>query len=400
MYRKLRFVLALLHQCLIYLAVLLFLGSFFVDTGVIRRVFFLLIPIVGTWCVGRFMKQVWQLLLIHLACLLLPLVWCQSIMEIVLHETFLAFLLLIHLLEERSPDIGNLVSRPSFFPLALYLLLAYFNGRYQENTLYVSFIVMFGVNLLICFLDIFLRQMSDFVELHRETADMPLGQMEQVNYGLLAGFLTVLAVVLCGIPFTPLGQWLEMIPKIIKQILRHGFGWLFSHWNVPEEGPLEKPEITGISIQASGNEFLQRILEIFGYILIAALVVVAVIVIYRFLTSGLKHGKEDTDQKEFLRVFYKDQRAGTKKEKNQVAWHDFSPSGQIRRIYVREILKAGKKGAKLQKSHTPAQLEQTVDLSGRLEAADLLHEAYEKARYSKDGCEKEEWNQLKKILGR
>ena len=68
-----------------------------------------------------------------------------------------------------------------------------------------------------------------------------------------------------------------------------------------------------------------------------------------------------------------------------------SPNMRIRRQYKKTIKKAGKyqpTGAE-----TPAELEERNELSG--DGMRRLHDGYEKARYSREGCTKEEAEALR-----
>lgn len=68
-----------------------------------------------------------------------------------------------------------------------------------------------------------------------------------------------------------------------------------------------------------------------------------------------------------------------------------SPNMRIRRKYKKTIKKAGKyqpTGAE-----TPAELEERNELSG--DGMRRLHDGYEKARYSREGCTKEEAEALR-----
>ena len=65
----------------------------------------------------------------------------------------------------------------------------------------------------------------------------------------------------------------------------------------------------------------------------------------------------------------------------------FSPNKKIRRLYKKTIQKADK--IRPIGTETPAELEEKAGLSKDFKMQ-KLHTYYEKARYSKDGCTKEE----------
>ena len=74
-------------------------------------------------------------------------------------------------------------------------------------------------------------------------------------------------------------------------------------------------------------------------------------------------------------------------KKNREADSFFSPNKKIRRLYKKTIQKADK--IRPIGTETPAELEEKAGLSKDFKMQ-KLHTYYEKARYSKDGCTKEE----------
>lgn len=69
---------------------------------------------------------------------------------------------------------------------------------------------------------------------------------------------------------------------------------------------------------------------------------------------------------------------------------DFSPNAVVRRRYRRAVLRAAKK--KPERWASPSELEEAAGLSGQK----ALHDCYEKARYSEEGCTQEESRSLKR----
>ena len=80
-----------------------------------------------------------------------------------------------------------------------------------------------------------------------------------------------------------------------------------------------------------------------------------------------------------------------KAEPKQSIFHTFrSYDEKIRRQYRREILSHTKKRKlSLPCSASPSELEQLAGLE-----QNTLHELYEKARYSKEPCTREDWDKL------
>lgn len=393
MYKKIRLFLSLTHQCLFYSAVILTAGSFLPgDTTFQLLRFFLLIPVLVSAVFTPRLHEVWQLMLLHLLFLFLPPLWCRSFEALFLCEAFIILLFFIHFLEARSYERKRALSDPSVFGLILILLLLGLNEALQNSSLQTPLLIIGGVEILIYSLDQFLQNMSDFVDLHQTTAEMPLKQMERVDHGMILIFLSILGIFFLLIPLTHLDRILRILPDTILWILRI----LLSLFTFGLAGDL-KEELSSSPVSPIHTEstepsaFLLILGKIFAALILTAAAVLAVIALYRLLSSRLNRREDNTDQKEFLMPFEQKQDLRHQKKKDALSWRDFSPSGQVRRIYIKTILKAKKKKQTLSASHTPSELEQSVQLPDNPDTG-LLHRLYEKARYSQNGCSKEDWD--------
>lgn len=138
--------------------------------------------------------------------------------------------------------------------------------------------------------------------------------------------------------------------------------------------------------------YIQTILIIIGVIFLFVLCIMIIInnikkLFYKNKFSISKNnGKNITDKEQKIAEEI------PKKEKIL----DFSPTAKIRRIYKHSINKKCKRGHKPAKCFTPSEIEEYVSLP-KEEAYKELHYMYEKARYSKFGCDEEDGKKAKAL---
>lgn len=391
MYKKARFLLALVHQWIMYAAILMLP---YASTHVpLWRLVLPLVPVTITWCLMPRCKQMWQFILLHGAMFVFPFLWTICAEELIFTFLFLMVLTFLHFLEQR-PNGSNLISLPMPWAAAIFLLILFLDSRWAYGTIVKPLMPLVGAELIVYFFYLFLDHMGKFVELHRDNADMPLRQMERVNHGMLAVFLVVLAIVILILILSQATQIFDWIGNALQAALR----WIFSKFPAPNLDPgVSVDKMTEMEFQEYQQSSYSRLLSFLFYLFfVAVLIAVAVfvtILLIRFLRSRLERITDDSDKKESLLPERQNVTKVARAQHEKVSWHDFSPSGQIRRFYIRTLRKAGKKKP-FAASYTPTELENAAGLS-RDEHQDL-HELYEKARYSKDGCTKDEWNTLRR----
>ncbi|MCM1283282.1 MAG: hypothetical protein NC180_07415 [Muribaculaceae bacterium] len=132
-------------------------------------------------------------------------------------------------------------------------------------------------------------------------------------------------------------------------------------------------------------EWLLALFEFIGYLILAFCVIAAVIALVRKLRSmGLDFSTENADEIISLDTADPDEAKAIDAPPKERA---LSINQRIRRRYRKTIRKATK--GRPSRCATPAELEQNAAVHN-----DALHTVYEKARYSKDGCSREDLSQL------
>lgn len=313
------------------------------------------------------------------------------------------------IVDENVTDSGALLDSPSVGFLGYFVLLFFASvllkrSEPQELIYWVTFAWL--ANFL---LHMNLRSLNSYLYSRRGIANLPGKQIVSTNRGLMIVFSVLALVIMLVVPLIPLDHIVSSIGIAIRDFLR----WVFSHFSSEEEAVVETvAESLAPSGQASmfgevktTPAWLKMLYDIlFGVIafVVSAGALVGIgyailMLIHRFYKPTAAAG----DMQEFIEEetessFIQD---SEKKEKDSLFSQLFHPNAAIRKRFKKQIQKGSasnkKAGNTIPISLTPAELEEYAGLSDD-ERTRLLHTLYEKARYSKEGCTKEDVASLKK----
>ncbi len=240
---------------------------------------------------------------------------------------------------------------------------------------------------------------ENFIEEHRHIQNFPEGQIRKSYFNLLSGFCGICFIVafLLSLINIPVGFVAKQIRKVLVFIINIVF------WDTGRTRPMEE----SFSAGGGGGDFtsiietkelsrfsiiLDDILTVLGIIFTIALILSLVIWLMIIIVRGLKKSKVIGIDKIEM-VFSNDEYAKTRKTR-KVYEEELSGNRKIRKIYKKYVLKVTKKN--VLKSDTPRKIEKNILLDN--ERKEKITSIYEKARYSKDGCSKEDAETLKRAM--
>lgn len=241
------------------------------------------------------------------------------------------------------------------------------------------------LNLHICYL---------YLKNQQELSHFPAAQMKWLNSILVSLFLAACAFVMALAPYLGIDRLLGRLGNLLVQVIR----WLVSlrkpAQQTAEQAAKWERSNPFAGLEAAEPSALVRFLDALLYVIGIALLIVLAFWMLRAALQALlrllKPRSYDDDEKIFLApgdLKLGQKRARSKKEAG--LWRDFSYNGRVRRRYKGEIKKYG---GKLPACASPEELEK---LAGWEEENGLLHQLYEKARYSEQGCSREDVGKLK-----
>lgn len=349
--------------------------------------------------------RVWQFLLLNVTVIVLPLVlpilpaftdnlWPRLILvaSLVL-IVFRAFYLRLRQNQEQS------LSNPSQQALVILYLLALNLAAIRLGLTIVSQAYFYvGIVYLMMALARWHRlalasQLERFVNMPTQPADriMRFNRILLLGYALLTLFLLVIS------PWLHIHDLLPLLGSALLAVLR----WFFGLFRSGEPEPTEPvPEPTAPSGPQDPNlpfeptetaRWIEILQQIFYYIMIG--VVVAVIlaligfVLYSLYRRFYETAEPDTDQTESLRPSLVEQ---TKEQLRHVRKRlrvsfGKSPAQRIRQLYQRLIETQIHRGLTFDKSKTPRELLDELDLERFPQLASMTY-LYEKARYGPGDC--------------
>ena len=412
MYKRSRALVLILQKTVLALAILgAVVPTLFPEFPYFLRSLWVLLPLTVIWVLTPLCKRYYQVVLLHIllagACILISggignatqgsrgttLTYNGMMMLVGIVFSAVRMLLSLLTLREKEDGTGRMDLVALLLPVFLFfpaVFLAEKHGIFPWCRTYYT--TLFSLYLILLFIRLFLSRSAEFVDANRHTSQMPLGQMSRVNHRLLLIFLAAAAGLFFLLPYTHLQSLLAWIPQVLLWLLRLIVGLLSRRSSTPEEEPAVTPHLPNWAPEGEGttSPFLMLLGQILGTLVIIAVAAAALLALYRFLSSRIRHPElPDLDVREYLGA---DERATRLNRRGgaPLSWYDYSPSGRARRAWIRELLGSRKKDS-LRRSQSPAELENAAGIT----ADGALHDLYEKARYSENGISREEWESFR-----
>lgn len=287
-----------------------------------------------------------------------------------------------------GPEIDSILTEPSYYHF-VYFTVLYLIGMFLHFT--TCLYVMFAMVLLDVFVVVghhYCDALYQYVCQSQKVANLPLKTMRNIHriIGIFGAFVLVLALlpsILFGHefdirlkPMEPV-ESTEIVQQTNTESMENGGG---NPLEDLDTGPMFEPP-----------EWLLTLCKILGYVI---LVGIAFIILGQIIRNVRRHGQDFAVEQEDEIIFLKPAENEHKESlfTRLRSGHRLSASQQIRRRY-RNTIKRTTKGLPSNWA-TPSELEQAASLPDNVATAHL-HDCYEKARYSKDGCSNEELRSLR-----
>ncbi len=146
-------------------------------------------------------------------------------------------------------------------------------------------------------------------------------------------------------------------------------------------------------LEMGSNDFMELLAEIFGVVLIVALLIGVVYIIKVYAANFNRVKKVGTDTVEYIKPSEK--KSSVKSVDVMSMKNDSKSDKDIRKMYKKRVL-SGLKGKKPDKTYTPQRLTETAVTQDK-ETALQITAIYEKARYSDETVSQEEYRRFKDL---
>lgn len=296
--------------------------------------------------------------------------------------------------EQEVWKLPTLLDSPRIFHcllfLIMYLGLIYFRGY----DLLLLMLGIFAAELCVCLMYRYLERLETFIRDNFYLANFPAKSMKKIGYGIL-----FIGVILLIIFFLPAAIYHE------EPLLKLRF-----ESQETDEAQIEYyEENTGADSMIEGMtmltapakeapEWLEKVFRIVSVIIILFISCLALKLLFTAIRTAMEtFSDDDSDEIIFLGKENTDQKGENILSKRKEKESFRSPDRKIRRLYKKLIRRSLKE--KPCENETPLELENKAGLYKK-EALDIekIHELYEKARYGKEACTKEEAAQYTHLL--
>lgn len=274
----------------------------------------------------------------------------------------------------------------------------------------------------------------DFVQKNFQSAHLPYSRIRSINRLLMTIMTTIAALILFSLPVSGMGGLWGLIQKLLVFLLRPIFALLEVGETPP---PVEEAELPGApempadsfaQLDGEENPIWSILSSILIIICLIAVVIGIVKLLMHFIKNYHKHISKDGDQVEFIDCSAESVSAKQEMSQNCLPSRSSDPNILIRKLYKKRIFNQRKQTAAassttpgtasllgVDTSQAPSSFLQRLQNRLHPEKADLpnaaytptqieadshvadtlLHDMYEQARYSKEGCTKEDLALLK-----
>lgn len=344
----------------------------------------------GISFLGKLFKKRYGYLIVGILGEILVLLFAENVVELSMFTCFVIILTILYIISSGEKTAVLMKNSPVWLGI---ILLCYIPLHFTEYAGGWMLQVFGGTYLILYLIYLAEQNMEDFKLVHSRMAKLPLVQLAKVHvmsvaavvswvaFGIFLGRNESLASYLNG-KIKGLLEKMEGSPvKIAPEGMPGGTVNFMEPYGISEQESGQQ-----LSIKYSGiSDMIQHILELFLCIIVFAFILFLLYSIYSYLKRDKKY---EGDIVEFIKTEAKKEKIKRKsvlteeeKEKNN------SPNAIVRRAY-RKRIKTGIKG-KIPFWASPIELETMAEWQETGNKSEL-HLLYEKARYSKEGCLKED----------
>lgn len=348
------------------------------------------------------MKKFKGILPFLLACMVCGFVLYEAAGDFWIRAGYMAgfvFLLLGYFMERAGSGEG-IFAKPHYAVLLGFAGIYFYALAYHRKLLGYSLCIAAGFYWLLCILDSNRRSLLHLYEQNQKLYRFPRGRIALGNRIALGSLCILLTGGMIFLPFSGADRLLGKLGNMVLALIR----WLLSFLGGEEEIPLppeEEAETMPFFPMGEAKEpsvFWQTFFAVMEKILIIGLITALVIFLVRLAYQIYKKYVQtqilDEDKVEFLNPAAQDEKTHLKKERRRGFFRSRTPEETIRRYYKKKILTLTEGAPR--PSGTPTELEESA---GMLQDGqrDIIHNLYEKARYSQEVCTTAEAKQMKEV---
>lgn len=298
----------------------------------------------------------------------------------------------------RMQETEDFTQKPHAAFLGMIVALYLISGGFEaEPMMRVNYYLAFAYAILFVIYSNF-RKLNDYLDINKDVENIPYRQISRTNYGTLAIYLILMIALMIILPLIGIDKLAMNLIQALKDLLAKLVNIKpveeAATSAAPTDQPYDQPNPFDGWTENETPAWLTFLYTALTWVAAGALIAggIALVIfgISRMMKQFANKDLNETDREEFISS------TGDVKEstfsfnrilKRAQERFDRTPNAQVRRFYKKTLLKQGKEPPK--DSMTPEEAESFVGLKSD-ENRTRLHELYEKARYSEEGCDKED----------
>lgn len=348
----------------------------------------IIVPVSISWFACRYLKNIaFYLLSSAVSVFLTYLIYGRLVM--LAPAIMICFLRFYNrMLEDRPPSF---LDTPGYAGIALIFIPAVISvtDPKMSSAFQTMSLIFMAIYFLLCFAHHGIERIDRYVSVNTDMRNMPSRRIVRISSAVLAALFLIFAVILLPALFTTDFNVRYSPPE------REAVSYPEPEITEPE---IEGGEIADVSLQdvypeKQRHPIFEAIVQFFEILIAIAIGIIAIIGLVYFILYLMRRFKSTFDDRgDLVENLQEDnlEAVNLKKPKRDApGLFDRSPNAVIRRKYRKTILKASK--IRPSAWMTPTEAEENAALSGQI---DRLHALYAKARYSPDGCTKQDAAEL------
>ncbi|MDD4689485.1 MAG: hypothetical protein PHE51_07035 [Eubacteriales bacterium] len=311
-------------------------------------------------------------------------------------------LIVLSVIQVKKPFAAG--NKLHFGATAIFVFCSYAASFMQFSAIEYSCFILTAIFIALYFIRDGVYNTQDFIE-HNDNNTAPLKEIRLRSYAMVCGFGAIVGLLMIAVRYMGGQVLVSQIGNIFYAVGSAIARWLIYklQGSYVEGGDIgQEDNIYGFVKDAFKEReippFIEIIERLIRYFFIALIIIGFVALVVWFIIKlysvfGKDHISKSTDKGEFLVPFIKqksDRGRGKTKEK--------SPSNnKVRKYYRKYIIKKASKGQELLSSKTPLEISNYLGIDSD-NIDEEIRRIYEKARYSREGCTKEEIKLIKGYL--
>lgn len=372
------------------------------------RAFILLIPLIATAITVNNCSYLLPYLGVGIISSIIVFYFAQNTVEQVYLILFSVLIIILRIPARLSLKKDFLQTPFSMCPLlffAVYLLGIVLHLEPIRNLMYFfsfGYIILLILHKNLSGIDQYLTEKQDF-------SNFPGYQIVHTNRVMLIIFIGIAIFFFLLFPLTQIESFFLELGRQFLNFLR----WLISllltetanETSIAETLEATKRNPSTLPAIDPAPEWLRNLLQFLCTLIFIAGCVLFILctfyMIYQLFQRFYRPHPETDDRHEFIKeeIQLIPQLHRKKKKNEHSLYFQFHPNAYIRKRYKKEIKKRIDFSKEIPSHYTPTELEKYANLPPTNES-EILHQLYEKARYSEQGCKKEEIIAIKQNIER